>query len=86
MADTTFRIVGSLAETGCKSDRRYFDVSVETPYPHEAQLMVVARHDQDCDAFIDAIATASARTVQIVARLEDGHLVCGTDDLTAITV
>lgn len=84
MTDTTFRIVGSLHETGCKTDRRFFDVQIDAPYPHEAKLMVVARPDQDCDAFIEALDPAYANQVEIVASLVDGDLVCGTDDLKAV--
>ncbi len=84
MADTTFRIVGRMSETGCKSHIHFYDVSVETPYPHEVQLMVLARPDQDCDAFIEALEPASARKVEITMRLDGGSLVCWTDDLKVV--
>lgn len=84
MADTTFRIVGRMSETGCKSHIHFYDVSVETPYPHEVQLMVLARPDQDCDAFIEALEPAYADKVEITMHLKGGELVCGTDDLKAV--
>lgn len=75
-------IRGEIQYGSSKCQLRFVDVYVPKPYNHEVQLTIEAKADQNDDDLTDAVVLLCDIPVTIVAKFQDGSLICTTDDIT----
>ena len=80
--DGTLILKGNMNSNGSKCGQRFLIVSVAEPYEHEVNVTVLAKSGQDDDALNDALYDFYAEEVTIKARMEDGRLICTSDDIS----
>jgi hypothetical protein len=78
----TVRLEGFICLTTSRSGERYCELTSNTPYHQEAHLTIRALPGQDDDALTGALdPLCAAVSVAVLATIEDGDLVCTTDDI-----
>ena len=81
----TILVHGVLAENSAKMGLRYAIIEVSQPYSYEVNLRIYAKADQDDDQMNEALWDLYKNPVLVHARIDDGSLVCTTDDIVLAT-
>lgn len=78
-------LFGQMSQESSKCGEQYMEISVAEPFDHEIRFTVRAKDDQDDDALIEALYSDMDPRDGVAVRLEveDGRLVCTSDDVTA---
>lgn len=78
-------LFGQMSQESSKCGEQYMEISVAEPFDHEIRFTVRAKDDQDDDALIEALYSNMDPRDVVAVRLEveDGRLVCTSDDVTA---
>lgn len=80
------QIVGRAGLEGSKCGLRFLEIEASEPYEHMVRVTVQALDDQDDDAMNEALDNILGvdREIAIRARVENGSLVCTTDDMVSL--
>lgn len=78
-------LIGCITGSSSNIGELHCEMECIEPYPHEVRLTIEADEGQSDDQFHDALGDAcSARTVAVLASLDDGYLTCSPGDIVVL--